>query len=455
MNTPEQIPNNSSGLSRPDLPAIIGTTLLCYIFTYLLVPYKPWDWHISFHTPILGVGLAALLLRLTDGSRSGAGKIPAELVLFGLAVAAFVFSAAVVHLNYFSRAYMLAYAVSFLCFLFLRLAMSELRQNLFYLAAKLYLSVSGLLMLLQVNFAGVFYVPGFFGQTNFGKFCQAWGFANTHILAGGILAWLLSITLAGYAFSPERPQKLRSRFFDLVPMGLGAGGLLCTLSRGAWLGLAAGAAFIFLKLAITKKPKGNFFRGLAVIAGFFILFDFLPHPGIPNLGEKITFIAQAAVKPEKAILNDGSVNTRAKAWGVAIDGIRQSPFWGIGIGQYPAFYEAAFPTLFAGEAGKFDPNPKQIPHNSYLYYAVEAGLIPTFFLLVFIGAVFLRGWRAGLPERVFPFLAGLAAVCSWIATCDYMNERIFWIALGALSGISLGKAAPGSPAPEKSVLTTE
>lgn len=447
MNTTDPIKNTPSRLSGLDPAAAAGFTLLCYIFVYLLVPYKPWDWPVSFHTPLLGFGLAALTPRFFAGAREGNKAISRELLLFLPVAASFLFSAAVVHLNEFSRAYTQAYAVSFLCFLFVSLAMAELRQDLFYLAAKLYLSVSGLLMLLQVNFAGGFYAAGFFGQTNFGKFCQAWGFANTHILAGGILAWLLSITLARYAF--ERPGNLRAGLFSLLPMGLGAGGLLCTLSRGAWLGLAAGIIVIFLKLVLSKKPKLNFFRGLGVIAGFFALFYFLPHPGIPNVLEKITFLAQAAVKPEKAILNDMSVNTRAKAWGVAVDGIRRSPFWGIGVGRYPEFYEKAFPTLFAGEAGKFDPNPKQIPHNSYLYYAVEAGLVPTFFLLAFIAAVFLRGWRAGLPGQVFPFLAGLAAVCFWIATCDYMNERIFWIALGALSGSSLAKTAPGPAAQGK------
>lgn len=403
----------------------------------------------SFHTPILCFGLAALLARFFGGSRPGGKTFSPELVLFVLAVGAFLVSSAIVHWDEFSRAYTLAYAVSFLCFLFVRLAIADLRQDLFYLAARIYLSVSGLLMLLQVNFAGGFYVPGFFGQTNFGKSCQAWGFANTHILAGGILAWLLSIMLARYAFRRERPESLRAGLFDLVPMGLGAGGLLCTLSRGAWLGLAVGISVIFLKVLLAKIPKRNFFTGLAVISGFFVLFDFLPHPGIPNVTEKLTFIGRVAVKPGTTILNDGSVNTRAKAWGVALDGILQSPLWGIGIGQYPAFYEKAFPTLFSGENGKFDPNPRQIPHNSYLYYAVETGLVPTFFLLVFIAAIFLRGWRAGSPEQVFPFLAGLAAICSWIMTCDYINERIFWIALGALSGISLNKAAPGSPAQEK------
>ena len=167
--------------------------------------------------------------------------------------------------------------------------------------------------------------------------------------------------------------------------------------------------------------------------------------------EKIAFIG----KPDLA--NDAASLTRLKAWGVALGGIKSHPFWGVGIGQYPKLYEKAFPDLFKGlAAGKFDPNTKQIPHNSYLYYAVEAGLLPALLLFGFIGFIFFRGFRAGVFSEVFPFFVGGLTVCLWMVTCDYINERIFWIALGTLAGLgAVNSSAPGAIAsdPNSKLLT--
>jgi ABC-type microcin C transport system permease subunit YejB len=67
---------------------------------------------------------------------------------------------------------------------------------------------------------------------------------------------------------------------------------------------------------------------------------------------------------------------------------------------------------------------------------VEAGVLPAIVLFGLIAIILIQGFARGHLFELFPFVAGLVAVCAWIFTCDYLNERIFWIALGSVAGLS-------------------
>jgi len=435
----------------PKIPEIsserlVPIFLLLYFVLYFLVPYKPWDLPVSFHTLALGAGFVLLLPNLRKAVATTGGWFAPDLVVFYGLVALFLFSSVVVHYADFSRPGVQAYMVSFISFLFVRLVAPVLPQRRFYFGLGLLLAASGLLMLLQVNFAGGFYVAGFLGETNFGKSCQAWGFANTHILAGGMLAWMITVLLGRYSVPNGVPEAGWKDSLVLCSLGLGAGGVFYTLSRGAWLGLAAGISVVAIRAFMSGSAAGKrVLKGVFAIFCFVVLFRLLPHPGVANIDQKLAFIGNFASKPAEAVVTDASVNTRAKAWGVAVGGIQGSPLWGIGVSKFPDLYEKYFPTFYSGDNSRFDPNPRQIPHNSYLYFAVEAGIIPALFLLALVAVVVFRGIIRG-DTRVFPFAAGLISVCAWILTCDYINERVFWIALGLVAGLGSAARAAG-PAP--------
>lgn len=406
-----------------------------YLAAYFLVPYKPWLSPVSFHTPFLAAGLllyASSLFPLRNGMFD---DFTADIALFALFSGLFLISSCAVHFSDFNRAGVQAYLVSFSCLFFVRLAIRRFDSSVIFLLMRIYLVASGALILLQVNFSGLFYVAGFFGQTNFGLGTQGWGFGNTHIWAGGAVSWMLSVLLARYSFAAES-KGMREELGSLLAFGAGAVGLYYTLNRGAWLALLAVIVILASALSWEKRPLRYFARALAVMFLSVVFFKTVTHPEIYRMGEKVSSIARLDIS------HDASSITRLKAWGVALDGIKSSPLWGIGVGQYPKLYEKAFPSLFSGLApDRYDPNPRQIPHNSYLYYTVEAGVLPSLALLAFMAYIFYRGFRAGPGAAVFPFLIGAAAVCVWMVTCDYINERIFWIALGALAGLGAQKTA--------------
>lgn len=417
------------------LENIYGAVLLGYLAAYFLVPYKPWLSPISFHTPLLGAGLLLYAARILPELRRGAFSFPRDLVFFLLAAGVFMVSAGIVHFREFSRAGVQAFTVSLLCFFFVRSTIRAVKLETLFLGMKIYLIVSCILILLQVSFAGPFYVAGYFGQMNFGKWTQGWGFGNTHIWAGGAIAWMLSIILARYAAPQKEKMSVSAETFYLLSMGLGAVGLFYTLNRGAWVGMFLALLVLAAVFIWSRCSLRNFFKGLAVMFIFVSVFRIAIHPDVYRMKEKMSFLRS---DPRNMLANDAATLTRIKAWGVALNGIRANPFWGLGVGQFPQYYEKAFPGLFKGlAADKFDPNTKQIPHNSYLYYASEAGLLPAAFLFLFMGVVLIGGLRSGAAAEVFPFFIGGLMICVWMLTCDYINERIFWISLGAVAGLGV------------------
>ncbi|OGS13409.1 MAG: hypothetical protein A2234_04085 [Elusimicrobia bacterium RIFOXYA2_FULL_58_8] len=360
-----------------------------------------------------------------------------EFPLFLLMLVFFLISSMFIHSFMFSIAGFQAYLVSFLCFVFVRCAARGLDLSRLYAWINIYLIASGVLILLQVNFAGVFYISGFLGNYGFGLTSQGWGFANSCTLAGGIMGWLLAVQLAHYSFTAAgKVSRLRDGV-QLCAIGMGTIGLFYTLSRAAWVGLMLAAVCVYLALYTACRARTNFVK--AVLSGviFLIVFGVLVHPEVYNKKEKLLSFFHFFFSPGATVASDPSVNTRVQAWGVAISGIKSAPVWGIGLDQFPVLYRQAYPELFKSSKGILDLNQNINPHNSYLYYTVEVGILSAFFLLLLIARILVVALREGSSSRVFPFLIGLICVCGWIFTNDFIKERFFWIVLAVASGLAV------------------
>ena len=434
----------ASSPSDSRLEKISAGILLVYLTVYFLVPYKPWGSPISLHTPILGVGLIVYFLRVRQDIRRGNFTFPPDLVLFALAAGFFYISSCIIHFGEFSRAGVQAYTVSFLCLLFTRIASKKLNFAVLMFWMKLYLIASSTLILLQVNFSG-FDVAGCLGQLNSVKGASGSGFASSHIFAGGAIAWMLSIVLARYAAAYKERLSVSAELFYLCAIGCGATGLFYTLNRGAWLAMALTIltiSGIFIYGGLRQKCL---LKGFAVLCAFVAVFAFFAHPDVSRMREKLSFIGSVVKEPGRSVLNDASSLTRLTASVFALNLIKSHLYWGVGVRQYPRFYERAFPDLYKGLAeGRFDPTTMQTASNSYLYYAVEAGLLPAAFLFAFIAFVLIKGFQRGTVSEAFPIFIGGIAVCLWVMTCDYIGERIFWIAIGLVAGFNDRCKLPGA-----------
>jgi O-antigen ligase len=192
-------------------------------------------------------------------------------------------------------------------------------------------------------------------------------------------------------------------------------------------------AYIYLSAGF---PQKRLFMPLAVTVASVLLLKVFTHPIIDRMQTKESFFIKFLQKPEETVTTDPAVNTRATAWRYALGLIKDAPEWGVGVGNFPRLYSKAYPRLAAETKAEIDSNRNITTHNSYLYYTADLGGIPVFFLFLLVGWVLFKGFRSGHYCDAFPFWAGLVAVCIWAATNDYICERIFWIVLGVVSGLT-------------------
>jgi O-antigen ligase len=157
-------------------------------------------------------------------------------------------------------------------------------------------------------------------------------------------------------------------------------------------------------------------------------------PNVSRMSEKLSFVSDVLKAPSDTIKNDASSFTRLTAWGLSVGLIKSRPVWGVGAGQFPVLYSQAFPELYKDlPSTMYDPYPVQTSSNSYLYYAVEFGLLPALFMFVFVARAFYLAAKSGHNSPYFPFFIAGICMTLWLMTCDYIGERIFWIGLGAMS----------------------
>ncbi len=438
-----KLENLLNTFSEKKINALSGTILFFYLFSYFFMPYKPWSFFISFHSVLLLVGTALVFLQIVRRFYFKKSVFTPDIIVLIIASLFFAISSMVFHLDLFSRAGVQPYILSFICFIFIKFAIKNLDFNQFYHWGNIYLILSGILILLQVNFGNMFYISGFFGKHGIIRISQGWGFADTPTLAGGIMAWFLSVSIAHYSFSFKKPMGVYKEMFNLSAITFGALGLFYTLNRGAWIATFIGIFVLGIVFFLFKYPKKYFIRSLLFIIFFIAFFMKFTNPPIAIMNDKISFFKTVAYNTDESIKYAASVNTRLRAWGLCIELIKEYPVWGIGLLQYPLYYEKIFPQkLFVDahgyldpESGYLDPNPRQIPHNSYLYYMTEVGTLPAIPLFALFALIVIRGIRSTPKSKEFPFLIGLITIGAWIGTCDYINERIFWIALASVAGL--------------------
>jgi hypothetical protein len=191
---------------------------------------------------------------------------------------------------------------------------------------------------------------------------------------------------------PELVEELgivqkKNKFLQLCKLILwifGAIGLLLSLSRAGWLGLAAGVA-IYTVVAGNKNIKRLIATG-AVISILIVAW-------IPNLRYRI-------IGP---FYGEKSANSRVSLWQTGWKGIEQSPIFGLGLNG------------FSNNWSTLNTNPTldshNFPHNIFLDMWVDLGLLGLFSFVFLCGIYIyreLRAFRSNFPLNNFTTLNSLA-----------------------------------------------
>lgn len=222
------------------------------------------------------------------------------------------------------------------------------------------------------------------------------------------LAPLLAFLLPFIFAKPSIGSGWKGSLFKICYL-LGLGGLLLSLSRGSWFGFLA-AVVIFAFIGASKKARLNMLGALAICALIIAV--------VPNLRYRV-------ILPFKG---DKSSVSRISLWQTGEKMIASSPIFGKGLNG------------FADNFNKYntDPNlaPINFPHNIFLNFWVETGLLG---LISFLGILVLAVYRAwkfkGLANiGVILFIVALL-VHGQIDAPYFKNDLalLFWIILAMLN----------------------
>jgi O-antigen ligase len=207
---------------------------------------------------------------------------------------------------------------------------------------------------------------------------------------------------------PDVFASLKTKTYNLKPVLwlLGAIGLLLSLSRSGWLGLAV-AVLVYLIIAADNKIRKVILGGIIVIVMVIVYY--------PNLRYRVLL----------PFYGEKSANSRIELWSDGLKAIKESPVLGLGL------------TGFAKQYGQLNTDPTldthNFPHNIFLNLWVETGLLGLISLIGLIGLIIYRG----LKNRADVFALGIslfliAIIFQGLVDNPYFKNDlalVFWIIL--------------------------
>jgi O-antigen ligase len=215
--------------------------------------------------------------------------------------------------------------------------------------------------------------PGAFAV---GNFIRAYGMFGQPNPFAGYLGTILPIALAMTLI----PQPGRFRTISVICFGLIAMGIVLSLSRGAWLGLA-------ISLGVMAMAWGSRARKLVIpLAMLSILLVGLAMVGLlpTSIGSRITSTTDNFgvfdVRSVQLTSENFAIVERMAHWQAGWYMFQDYPFLGVGPGNYPAVYEEYYIPPWREPLGH--------AHNYYLNMAAETGVPGLLALLLVLGLAF-------------------------------------------------------------------
>lgn len=214
-----------------------------------------------------------------------------------------------------------------------------------------------------------------------GSFLRAYGtFGQPNPFAGylnTVVPLAFGVVLAFWRFRYAVDRRLVA--LALLVLAVGGPALVMSLSRGAWLGLAAGVLAMLVAAGHVGRralAAGGLVALVAVFAGSL---DLLP----PTLAARLVSAVESfGIFDARTVLvtpANFAVVDRMAHWQAAWEMYRAFPVLGVGPGQYPIFYPAFRLPLW--------PDPKVHAHNFYLQTLAELGAVGALALLVLVLAI--------------------------------------------------------------------
>lgn len=418
--------------------------MLCAValILYYLVPVTVSAIGFSPHVLAIAAGFMILLVRRPNGIRWHEYAMP--FTFLGITLISVLIVPGVLPTTDMLRAWLISLATFWLfCNTFYLLPQGGLDTG-----AQVLLALWSLAAIAQVVFGEGAYVSSWFGNPP--NVVYATGLSNfsNHgaILMMPLLVWTL-------VFNLDRPGWRRSLLWLS-----GCAALYFTLSRAGWLALL----IAMLVLALRIRKQSGQMRVLLLHAAFALLAALIAwasptlvdlfEPGggysagrweISNyshspggLGTHNFGGSPGGVGTHNSV-GDYSSASRLVTLQVAVKAVAEYPLTGLGLGQFPAYYEKHY-AAYRTANDPVDPRAQLTPHNGYAQFVAEAGIPAFSALLVWLGSILLRVTRRVEPAAL-AIHASIAGMAGWLLFHDGLYDRQLWILLGCAAALGHGR----------------
>ena len=266
---------------------------------------------------------------------------------------------------------------------------------------------------------------------------------------------ILCIPLSLYLFIESLQEK--QRYFWSLGTAILITFLICTRTRGAWVGLAVALVLGLLILVLIKTHDGNpLWKTLhntctrqhlpPAITGVIIsvAFLFLVPPNMEGRGfdrnrpDKASILSNVISVVDRSLDTRKSVEDRLDMWENSKALIQKHPIIGVGLGNW----QYQYPPYDKGTVIWEGATPKR-PHNDYVWIASEQGILGLLMYLWLIVTAFVITFRLIRTQNrsrvALPFFIALSLIAILThALFSFPKERIaisllFWFCLTALA----------------------
>jgi O-antigen ligase len=242
--------------------------------------------------------------------------------------------------------------------------------------------------------------------------------AGTFLNPNHLAAWLAMALLVA---SVLRPRTTGGRIALALAVGTMLAALLLAASRGAWIGLAVGAAWRFRDEWHRVAPRA---RAIGAACGLMLI-----------LG--------AGWLVAKRMQNDPFPMHRLHIWRASLGQLAREPVWGTGLGQFPA---AAAGLRFDDGRGPFRYDRSySATHSDWIRMPVELGLPAAALfgaaLVLGVVAIARRRREPGWPESADGAIAALVALGTQAMVDNPSRWPAAYVLAAALAGSLLSEPA--------------
>ena len=243
----------------------------------------------------------------------------------------------------------------------------------------------------------------------------------------------LSLSTALYIFK----EKIIYLCYTLILFA----GLVCSLTRGGWLGYGVVLVFIFIFSIISKKRKSRILKMVAMAVCFIVIGGTLNSTTDGSVTGRVNNLKEQITTTDEEVKAKSSASSRVDILNMTLKAFKDRPLLGTGPDTLGNRLYDDYPIEMNNHISTYGQSVDKA-HNEYLEYATSCGI---FTLISYLTLVIMIGIKLIKRRKEEKYIIILMPIIGYLAQAVTnisvpMVAPLFWILLGyAVQEIYLGK----------------